>query len=122
MDLSVKFVPGAGNGMLQVADAQVFVQLEPAGTASEVIDYLGDVTNNAEGRIGTGMRVKLLEPQTRTDMAELFTRAMRQKFPEMCSIVTAQMSTADDLMLRYTTPFRPGMLCPNDVVVYYPGP
>jgi hypothetical protein len=114
MSLSIKFIPSASNDLLTVADAQVSVQLAPTGTSSEVIDFLGGITTSAQEQIATTMRAKLLEPQTRQQMAKLLTRGLQSKFPDMCKVVTAQVS-GTDLVVRFTTPLNPNMLCPGGV-------
>jgi uncharacterized protein YbcI len=114
MDLSIKFIPGASNDLLTVTDAQVSVQLEPTGTSSEVIDFLGGITTSAEEQIASTMRTKLLEPQTRAQMAKLLTRGLQAQFPDMCKVVTAQV-IGTDLVVRFTTPLQPGLLCPGGV-------
>jgi hypothetical protein len=38
------------------------------------------------------------------------------KFPDMCEVATAQV-VGTDLVVRYTTPLQPGLLCPGGVAL-----
>jgi hypothetical protein len=110
MDLSVKLIPAVVNGALTVGDVQVTVQLEPQGVQSTVIDFFVGATNIAEERIASTIRMKLLENQTRTDLGELLTKALRSKFPDLCQVVHTQV-IGSELVIQYTTPPQPWLPC-----------
>ena len=114
MFLSIKLVPGARNGELSVTDVQVSTMLQPAGTSSEVLNFLAGVTTKMKEQIATTVRAKLLEPQTRQDVGELLTKGAKFKFSDMCHVVTAQV-IGDDLVMLYTTPIVPGASCPGAI-------
>lgn len=110
MDLSVKLIPQVVNGALTVGDVQVAVQLEPSGVQSSLIDFFVGATTTAEEQIATKIRTKLLEPQTKTDLGEVLTAALRTKFPDLCSVTAAQV-IGSELVVHFVTPPFPGGLC-----------
>ena len=56
------------------------MQLTPQGVQSELIDIMFDATDKAETAIASKIRSKLLEPQTRTDLAKVLTSVLKSKF------------------------------------------
>jgi hypothetical protein len=112
MDLSVRLVPTVVDGALTVGDAQVTVQLEPVGAQSELIDFFVGATTIGENRIATTIRTKLLEEKTKVALGKLLTKALQHKFPDMCRVVSAQVS-GSDLVIQYQAPLRPGLPCPG---------
>jgi hypothetical protein len=100
MELSVKLVPGAKDGLLMVNDVHVAVQMEPQGVQSSLIDFMVHATTIAKERIASITRSKLMEDQIRLGVGKLLTKGFRHKFPDMCRVIDARVA-GSELVVQY---------------------
>lgn len=117
MDLSIRLIPAALNGMLTLGDAQVTALLEPQGLQATLIDFFRGVTGRAATQIETKVRAKLLEDQTKTELGKVLTAALKQRYPDLCKVVDARV-IGTDLVVQYQPPLMPAFGCagPGSVI------
>jgi hypothetical protein len=104
MQLGVKLVPTAQDGLIAVADVQTSADLEPQGVRSELVDFLVGATTIAEERIATTIRTKLLETQNRVALGMLLTRGFKSLYPDLCRVYDARIIGAELVVLYQRTP------------------